>query len=68
MTYAMTGQFISEGGIVGRRDTPQENTAVPEESRGFYLRNGRWFYLMTITKDHLRGSGFVVPNGMTSFL
>lgn len=68
MTYAMTGQFISEGGIVSRRDTPQENTAVPEESRGLYLRNGRWCYLMTITKDHLRGSGFVVPNGMTSFL
>jgi hypothetical protein len=68
MTYTVTGQFITEGGIVGRPDTPQENTAVPEVSRGLYLRNGRWCYLMTITKVHLRGSGFVVPNGMTSLL
>lgn len=67
-TYANTGEFISKGGVICRRDTPQNNNAIPEESRALYLYDGRWRYLMPITKDHLRGSGSTVPNGLTSSL
>lgn len=65
-TYAATGDFECSGGLVRRRSTPFANTAVAEESNGLYLRDGRWCYLMTVTKDHLRGSGVNVPNGLTS--
>ena len=65
-TYAATGDFACAGGIVRRRTTPMENTAVAAESNGLYWREGRWCYLMTVSKDHLRGSGVNVPNGLTS--
>lgn len=64
-TYAATGDFTSTGGIVRRRDTPMVNTSTPELSNGLYRRDGRWCLLLTVTPDHLRGSGFTVPNGMT---
>lgn len=44
------------------------NTAEPEDSNAVYMRDGRWCHLMTVNKDHLRGSGFIVPNGLTASL
>lgn len=67
-SYASTGDFISTGGIVKRRDEPMVNNATPEESNGVYVHDGRWCVLATVTKDHLRGSGTYIPNGMTAML
>lgn len=67
-TYAATGEFTSTGGTVRRRTEPMVNNAEPEDSNGLYLRDGRWCHLVTVTTDHLRGSGTTVPNGMTAAL
>jgi DNA polymerase III epsilon subunit family exonuclease len=67
-TYASVGEFEVNEGMVRRRAEPMTNTATPEDANGLYMRNCRWCYLMTVTKDHLRGSGFSVPNGMTADL
>lgn len=67
-TYAATGEFELSDGIVRRRTEPMVNTAEPEDSNAVYMRDGRWCHLMTVNKDHLRGSGFIVPNGLTASL
>ncbi|MDN5682638.1 exonuclease domain-containing protein [Corynebacterium glyciniphilum] len=67
-TYASVGEFEVGNGLVRRRTEPMANTATPEDANGVYMRDGRWCYLMIVTKDHLRGSGFTVPNGMTADL
>lgn len=67
-TYAASGEFTSTGGTVRRRTEPVVNSADPAESNGLYMRDGRWCLLLTVTADHLRGSGFTVPNGLTTGL
>lgn len=67
-TYAATGEFELSDGIVRRRTEPMVNIAEPEDSNAVYMRDGRWCHLMTVNKDHLRGSGFIVPNGLTASL
>lgn len=66
--YAATGDFTSTGGVVRRRTEPMVNNATPEESNGIYIHDGRWCNLVTVTKDHLRGSGTYIPNGLTAML
>ena len=66
--YAATGDFTSTGGVVRRRTEPMVNSATPEESNGVYVHDGRWCILATVTRDHLRGSGTHVPNGVTAML
>ncbi|MDN6676901.1 exonuclease domain-containing protein, partial [Corynebacterium variabile] len=66
--YAATGDFTSTGGMVRRRTEPMVNSATPEESNGVYMHDGRWCSLVTVTKDHLRGSGTFIPNGLTATL
>lgn len=36
------------------------------ESNGMYFRDGLWHLLLTVSKDHLRGSGFGVPRGLAN--
>jgi DNA polymerase III epsilon subunit family exonuclease len=67
-TFASVGEFEVNEGMVRRRAEPMTNSATPEDANGLYMRDGRWCYLMTVTKEHLRGSGFTVPNGMTAEL
>lgn len=67
-TYAGTGDYICTGGVVRRRTEPMVNNAEPEESNGVYRRDGRWCLLLTVTPEHLRGSGVTVPNGLTAGL
>ncbi|WP_297006455.1 sigma factor-like helix-turn-helix DNA-binding protein, partial [uncultured Corynebacterium sp.] len=66
--YSATGDFTSTGGVVRRRTEPMANNATPEESNGVYVHEGRWCNLVTVTKDHLRGSGTYIPNGLTAML
>lgn len=60
-TYTANGEFVTDGDQVIRN--PEEVTAEanPEEYPGMFVRNGQWQYLLTVTSDHLRGSGFAVP-------
>lgn len=67
-TYSSIGEFELSNGVVRRRTEPLVNDADPAEGNGLYCRDGRWCLLLTVTDDHLRGSGFAVPNGMTASL
>lgn len=67
-SYSATGDFTSTGGVVRRRTEPMVNNATPEESNGVYMHDGRWCNLVTVNKDHLRGSGTYIPNGLTAML
>lgn len=67
-TYASTGQFELVDGIVKWRSEAPEMTSSPEESRDMYWRDGRWKLLITVTSDHLRGSGSRAPGGVIRML
>ncbi|WP_308256420.1 hypothetical protein [Rhodococcus sp. FH8] len=54
---------IGGDGIVRRKRT--RNTAkTPELTRRLYRSGSTWRYRLTVTSDHLRGSGFAVPAGV----
>lgn len=36
------------------------------ESNGLYFRDGHWHLLLTLNKDHIRGSGFGIPRGIAN--
>lgn len=40
-------------------------TDDPQDYRDLYYRDGAWEMLVTVTNDHLRGSGFQIPRGVT---
>lgn len=65
-TYAGGGEFVLEDGYVRKRSAEEMEPidATPEESRGLYLRDGQWCLLLTITHDHMRGSGSAIPAGI----
>ncbi|MDO5030851.1 MAG: exonuclease domain-containing protein [Corynebacterium sp.] len=65
-TFASGGEFVLEDGYVRRRTEEELEPvdATPEESRGLYLRDGKWCLLLTITRDHVRGSGSAIPAGI----
>lgn len=65
-TFASGGEFVLEDGYVRRRTEEELEPvdATPEESRGLYLHDGQWCLLLTITRDHVRGSGSAVPAGV----
>lgn len=65
-TFASGGEFVLEDGYVRRRTEEELEPidATPEESRGLYWRDGQWCLLLTITRDHVRGSGSAIPAGI----
>ncbi|WP_296103644.1 sigma factor-like helix-turn-helix DNA-binding protein [uncultured Corynebacterium sp.] len=67
-SYASSGEFRLDDGIVSRRNDDIEPTRQPEDCRGLYWRNGRWQYLVTVNHDHMRGSGTGVPAGVALLL
>nr|WP_162933171.1 exonuclease domain-containing protein [Corynebacterium lactis] len=64
--YAATGEFAVEDGRVRRRSTEEYEPidTAPEESKGLYWRGDHWALLLTITYDHVRGSGCAIPSGV----
>lgn len=66
--FAATPEFTVADGMVTLADNLEdiEIDAAPEESKGLYLRNGAWNLLVTVTRDHLRGSGTGVPGGVVA--
>ena len=67
--YASLGDFETRDGMVFERIDETGNTIEGdiEDTRDVYLRGGVWHLLVTVTKDHLRGSGFPVPLGVAAF-
>ena len=65
-TYAGGGEFVLEDGYVRKRSAEEMEPidATPEESRNLYLRDGQWCLLLTINRDHMRGSGSAIPAGI----
>lgn len=65
-TYAAGGEFVVEDGYVRKRSDEEMEPidATPEESRDLYLRDGQWCLLLTINRDHMRGSGSAIPAGI----
>lgn len=65
-TYAASGQFVVEGGRVRRRaaDEYEPIDTAPEDSKGLYWLGDHWALLLTITHDHVRGSGVPIPSGV----
>lgn len=65
-TFAAGGEFVVEDGYVRKRSDEEMEPidATPEESRNLYLRDGQWCLLLTINRDHARGSGSAIPAGI----
>ncbi|MFC3848734.1 exonuclease domain-containing protein [Corynebacterium hansenii] len=66
--YAATPEFTVADGMVRLAEDLDEVDidATPEESKALYLRDGAWRLLVTVTRDHLRGSGTGVPGGVVA--
>ncbi|MCP1387704.1 exonuclease domain-containing protein [Corynebacterium sp. TA-R-1] len=65
MAYANSAGYRVEDGTVTRdAATAEVIEDDPQDSRDMYLRDGQWHLLLTVTSDHLRGSGFAVPRGV----
>lgn len=62
--YANNGEFVTSNGIVTRGTGEVTFTATPEETPNLYLVDGAWKLLLTVTRDHLRGSGFPLPRAV----
>ncbi|MFI5485650.1 sigma factor-like helix-turn-helix DNA-binding protein [Micromonospora echinaurantiaca] len=67
--YAGNGDFEIVQGVVRRR----ESAAAPRKSPGdtrrlFKYEDDWWKFRVTVTRDHLRGSGFPVPSGVASLV
>lgn len=65
-TYATSdGLELIDGQV--RRYEPDLDTPIGgsiANSQNVYFRQGQWHLLLTLTKDHVRGSGFHIPRGI----
>lgn len=63
--YASSSGYQVVEGVVSRAEGANERIEDdPQDSRDMYVRDGEWHLLLTVTADHLRGSGFAVPRGV----
>ncbi|MBV7301822.1 exonuclease domain-containing protein [Corynebacterium sp. TAE3-ERU2] len=64
--FASTGDFVVEDGQVRYRTDEEAlvNHALPEETKGLYLRDGEWNLLLRVSHDHVRGSGTGIGLGV----
>lgn len=64
--YAAGSDFELIDGMVRLSSGQREILADdPQDYRDLYYRDGAWELLVTVTNEHLRGSGFQVPRGVT---
>lgn len=63
--YASGAAFLLEDGQVSLPTEQGELIdADPQDYRDLYWHDDAWHMLLTVTHDHLRGSGFAVPRGV----
>ncbi|OFR37360.1 exonuclease domain-containing protein [Corynebacterium sp. HMSC077D03] len=67
--YAANGDFETRDGMVIARVDESGNVMEGDiaDARDAYLRDGEWNLLLTVNKDHLRGSGFAVPAPIAAY-
>lgn len=64
--YAAGSDFeLIDGMVTLSGAAPEILADDPQDYRDLYYRNGAWELLVTVTNDHLRGSGFQVPRGVS---
>lgn len=63
IVYASSYPFESHEGLVRLASSAKSATKSPAESRRVYHRDGGWLYRTTLTHDHVRGSGALMPQG-----
>lgn len=64
--YASTKPFETTGGIVRFSTGTHEPRKTPERTRRLFRRPEAWVFRITVSADHLRGSGFSAPVGLAS--
>ena len=60
-TYASAPPFEARDGVVRLAAGDRTVRKGPERTRRMYRRPSCWLYRITVTRDHLRGSGFPAP-------
>lgn len=67
--YAGSDGLEIVDGMVKRSEAaaPEPIGGSIEESRDVYYFDGQWHLLLTVTYDHLRGSGFQIPRGIANY-
>ncbi|MFJ9775577.1 sigma factor-like helix-turn-helix DNA-binding protein [Kitasatospora sp. NPDC101157] len=68
VAYASSPPFENRDGIVRLAAAGRESRKSPARTRRLFRHEGAWAYRVRITKDHLRGSGFVAPMAIASIL
>ncbi|SCL53620.1 Sigma-70, region 4 [Micromonospora citrea] len=67
--YAGNGDYEIAQGVVRRRESPAAPRKAPSATRRLFKYDDGWWKLrVTVTRDHLRGSGFPVPSGVASLV
>ncbi|MFU8870411.1 sigma factor-like helix-turn-helix DNA-binding protein [Micromonospora sp. SL4-19] len=67
--YAGNGDYEIVQGVVRRREAPAAPRKAPSATRRLFKCDDDWWkFRVTITRDHLRGSGFPVPSGVASLV
>ncbi|WP_179129717.1 exonuclease domain-containing protein [Corynebacterium pacaense] len=67
-TFVASPEFTVTDGLVTWAEEPAVNNATAEETRALYWRDGAWQLLVTVNRDHLRGSGLAIPRGVAALL
>jgi hypothetical protein len=68
ITYACAPPFEAREGVVRLADGDRHVRKGPERTRRLYRRANGWLYRVTVTRDHLRGSGFPAPVAIASII
>jgi RNA polymerase sigma factor (sigma-70 family) len=68
IAYASTPPFEAKSGIVRFSTGDRHTRKSPQRTRRFYRRGNTWLYRVTVTHEHLRGSGSPAPVALATIL
>jgi len=68
VAYASSAPFETNDGMVQLATSPREVRKTPYQTRRMFRRPEGWSIRVTVTKDHLRGSGSVAPTAVAAIL
>lgn len=68
IAYANAAPFETVGGTVRTMRAGRTAETPPERTRRLFRKVDGWAYRITVSPDHLRGSGFVAPKAIASVL
>ncbi|MBS2966566.1 hypothetical protein KGA66_26240 [Actinocrinis puniceicyclus] len=68
VAYANAAPFETKAGVVRLAITDRYVRKSPERTRRLFRHDSQWSYRITVTKEHLRGSGSVAPVAIASLL